>query len=355
MISQRHPTKRSRVSNRRMSFEIMEQRQMLSVSLGASVGASPTSTVDSHCSNAGWLSAPTHVKATFDPCTNQMQICWKGVDCAKSYTVYRSTTNCPDKAASIGSCITGTSFVDKCPTPGATYYYWVKANNGSKSSCFSCAAKGVDTDQTVTVTKCIPTDTILKALGSLQWLEDDIKACIASYSGPKPSVSFCLDSLKATETETLIVTPCNTIVTGTSVITVNESGHGSATLCATLPCLGSVKVGAQFCESGTLQLTESYCASTGWTIILTSAKLTLDASAKGYAKTQFGKYTGEIDLDMACTACIVTGSDKVTITPTASLSVCYSVNGPGLHRSGALDVGPTTLPSWTLDLSSIPV
>ena len=79
---------------------------------------------------------PTGVNATDGMYTDKVRVTWNSVSGADSYRVYRSTSSGGTKTA-LGSWQSGTSYNDYSPTPGTTYYYWVKARNSYGESDYS--------------------------------------------------------------------------------------------------------------------------------------------------------------------------------------------------------------------------
>jgi fibronectin type 3 domain-containing protein len=354
-----------KVRTRRIGFEQLERREMMSAGPALAcptlllssnhLGGAPASLVGPMLSSsATTVSAPTSVKATFVTSTNQMQISWSLSAGATSYNVYRSTTNNSNTAVCIGSAISGSSFVDKSPVTGTTYFYWVKACKGSTLSAFSSVAQCADTDRTVVVTKTISADTMLKVINFTKDLVDDIQAILAWDPAPKPSVSGTIDSLKATVTETLIETPSNAIVSGTASVSATEAGHVTGQIGAGIPYIASVAVGVTVNESCTISLTESYSTSTGWVVNGTSTHIVGAFSATGFGTATVIGYTGEVDLSAPSITFSGTGSGQVTIKPSVSLNVAYSVSGHGLHQSGTLYHSPAlALPAWSFNLGNL--
>ena len=98
-------------------------------------------------SNSGWrkLSPPTNVSATDGTYGDRVRVSWTAADGASHYRVYRNTTNDSGSATALGSWQTTLSYTDYAVTPGATYYYWVKAatsSAGKRASDFSLPDKG---------------------------------------------------------------------------------------------------------------------------------------------------------------------------------------------------------------------
>jgi hypothetical protein len=88
-------------------------------------------TSDFSASNSGYACpipwAPTGVSATDGTYTGYIQVTWNAVSGASAYEVLRNTSNNSGTASSLGDRTS--PFNDSGVTPGATYYYWVKAKN----------------------------------------------------------------------------------------------------------------------------------------------------------------------------------------------------------------------------------
>jgi fibronectin type 3 domain-containing protein len=78
-------------------------------------------------------SAPT---VTATPSNNQVSLSWTAPQGATSYAVYRGTTSGGESATAIATPTT-TNYVDNSAVNGTTYYYVVKASNGSCASVSS--------------------------------------------------------------------------------------------------------------------------------------------------------------------------------------------------------------------------
>jgi len=88
------------------------------------------------------LTAPTGVSATDNQYYNKVGIYWNAVRGANLYRIYRNTANNTTGATAIGTTASYYYF-DTTATVGQTYYYWVKAENGSNVSDFSESEQGV--------------------------------------------------------------------------------------------------------------------------------------------------------------------------------------------------------------------
>jgi len=92
--------------------------------------------------NTGWrkLTAPTNLQASDGTYTTKVQLTWTVSNGATSYQVYRANSSSGTKTL-LGSP-EGATFADTTATPGATYYYWVKACRGTRCSVYSIANTG---------------------------------------------------------------------------------------------------------------------------------------------------------------------------------------------------------------------
>ena len=91
--------------------------------------------------SAGAPAAPASVSAWDGISTEKVHVTWTPSPNATSYEVWRSETT-SSAAAAIQGTPTGTSYDDTSAIAGTTYYYWVKAKNGSGTSVFSLSNAG---------------------------------------------------------------------------------------------------------------------------------------------------------------------------------------------------------------------
>jgi fibronectin type 3 domain-containing protein len=84
---------------------------------------------------------PTGVGASDGTYTDKVQVSWSAASGATSYQVYRNTSNASVGATQIGAP-TASPYDDTTATPGATYYYFVKACNTAGCSDFSASDSG---------------------------------------------------------------------------------------------------------------------------------------------------------------------------------------------------------------------
>ncbi|MFL6335935.1 MAG: cytochrome c peroxidase [Pyrinomonadaceae bacterium] len=76
------------------------------------------------------LSAPAGVAASDNSYSTKVGVTWAAVRGATSYRVLRNTTNDPGTAVSLGTTAAD-SFFDTTAAAGQTFFYWVRAENGS--------------------------------------------------------------------------------------------------------------------------------------------------------------------------------------------------------------------------------
>jgi cytochrome c peroxidase/putative transposon-encoded protein len=105
----------------------------------------PSSVVNSQSSN---LSAPTGVTASDGNYITKVGINWETIRSATVYQIFRNTTNDPASAVSVG--VTPDSvFFDTTAVIGQTYFYWVRAENGTTVSSFSQPDQGLRANGTI--------------------------------------------------------------------------------------------------------------------------------------------------------------------------------------------------------------
>src|ERR1044071_9338390 len=81
----------------------------------------------------GSLAAPTEVTASDNAYSTKVGISWNAIAGANLYRIFRNTTNNFAAATAIGTTAEGT-FFDTTATSGQTFFYWVRAENGSTVS-----------------------------------------------------------------------------------------------------------------------------------------------------------------------------------------------------------------------------
>jgi cytochrome c peroxidase len=90
----------------------------------------------------GTLAAPTGVSASDGIYNNKVGINWDAVRGATNYRIFRSTTNDAATAVEVGTT-PAASFFDAGAVPNQTYFYWIRAENGSVTSNFSQPEQGL--------------------------------------------------------------------------------------------------------------------------------------------------------------------------------------------------------------------
>ena len=88
------------------------------------------------------LAAPTSVVASDSAYANKIAITWDTVPNAASYRVFRGTVKNSVVATDLGATASWV-FWDATATPGQTFYYWVRAENGTVLSSLSTSDTGV--------------------------------------------------------------------------------------------------------------------------------------------------------------------------------------------------------------------
>src|SRR5687767_6734458 len=88
------------------------------------------------------LSTPTGVTATDNLYNSKVGVYWDAIRGASLYRVFRSTSNDSTTAVEIGTTASN-SFFDTTAVPTQTFFYWIKAENGTATSTFSVPDAGV--------------------------------------------------------------------------------------------------------------------------------------------------------------------------------------------------------------------
>ncbi|HQU84865.1 MAG TPA: cytochrome c peroxidase [Pyrinomonadaceae bacterium] len=94
------------------------------------------------------LAAPTGVIATDGAYSTKVGLLWDTMRNAKTYRIFRNTTNDSSTAIDIGTTAANT-FFDTTPPQGQTFFYWVRAENGSVVSGFSQPEQGLRANGTL--------------------------------------------------------------------------------------------------------------------------------------------------------------------------------------------------------------
>src|SRR5688572_20202812 len=92
-------------------------------------------------SQAG-LSAPTGVVASDASYNDKVGINWNAVRGATLYRIFRSNSNDPATAASVGTTVQS-FFFDATAVVGQPHFYWVRAEDGAVTSNLSIADAGI--------------------------------------------------------------------------------------------------------------------------------------------------------------------------------------------------------------------
>lgn len=89
----------------------------------------------------GSIAAPTGVMASDTKYRDKVRVEWDAIRGATLYRVFRGTSSNPSSASEIGNTPANT-FLDTSATPGQTFFYWVRAENGSTTSPLSSSDQG---------------------------------------------------------------------------------------------------------------------------------------------------------------------------------------------------------------------
>ena len=87
------------------------------------------------------LSAPTGVEASDGDYVTKVGICWDHIRNAKTYEVFRGTTNDAASATSVGTTAS-IIFYDSTAEVAQNYFYWVQAQDGNLASSLSVPDQG---------------------------------------------------------------------------------------------------------------------------------------------------------------------------------------------------------------------
>jgi cytochrome c peroxidase len=87
------------------------------------------------------LSAPTGVIASDSKYANKIRVEWDAIRNATAYRIFRNTTNNSATATDIGTTPANT-FLDLTATAGQTFFYWIRAENGTVQSNLSASDQG---------------------------------------------------------------------------------------------------------------------------------------------------------------------------------------------------------------------
>jgi cytochrome c peroxidase len=87
------------------------------------------------------LPAPAGVVASDNAYSTKVGVSWDAVRGATSYRIFRSASNDPASAASLGTTAAGV-FFDTSAAPGQSFFYWVRAENGANTSALGQPDQG---------------------------------------------------------------------------------------------------------------------------------------------------------------------------------------------------------------------
>lgn len=87
------------------------------------------------------LAAPTGVAATDNQYNNKVGVQWDTIRGATSYRIFRNTTDTPTGATDLGTTLAN-FFFDGSATAGQTFFYFVRAENGTTQSALSASDQG---------------------------------------------------------------------------------------------------------------------------------------------------------------------------------------------------------------------
>jgi cytochrome c peroxidase len=91
--------------------------------------------------SGGQLAVPTSVTASDGAYASKVGLHWDTIRNATLYRVFRNTANIPESASDVGLTAANYYF-DASAEAGQTYFYWVRAENGSTVSALSSADEG---------------------------------------------------------------------------------------------------------------------------------------------------------------------------------------------------------------------
>lgn len=97
----------------------------------------------------GDLAEPTSVTASDGDYSTKVGLHWDTIWGATTYRIYRNTVNNTTTASDVGTTAKN-YFFDTTGTQAQSYFYWVRAENGSTQSAFSSPDQGVRANGTVT-------------------------------------------------------------------------------------------------------------------------------------------------------------------------------------------------------------
>lgn len=106
-----------------------------------SLGAFASLRSDPVKGQSGVLAAPTGVMASDTKYRDKVRVEWDAIRGATLYRIFRGTTSNSGTAVDIGNTPANT-FLDTTATPAQTFFYWVRAENGTNISALSQSDQG---------------------------------------------------------------------------------------------------------------------------------------------------------------------------------------------------------------------
>ena len=99
--------------------------------------------------NSAALNAPSGLTASDNAYSTKIGLIWNPVRGASAYRILRNTANSSASAADLGTTV-ASNFFDASAIAGQTYFYWIRAENGSTLSDLSVADQGTRASGTQT-------------------------------------------------------------------------------------------------------------------------------------------------------------------------------------------------------------
>lgn len=155
-----------------------------------------------------FLPSPTEVKAMYDSSANKIKLTWKPVEGATSYEIWRGFTSNPTDAQYLDEFESSLPVSIRVVSAGTTYYFWVKAKNGTEISDFSSYARCKVPDQETLATPTWISATATSA-NSVKLLWNNVRGAekYYVYYGTSPNSNYA--SKKISYSTSLEVTGLN--------------------------------------------------------------------------------------------------------------------------------------------------
>ena len=160
--------------------------------------------------------APSTVAASDGTYTNKVALTWNASSGATKYAVWRNTIDESSSATVVSPELTTNVYDDYAVTPGATYFYWVKAGNAAGWSGFSAGDSGYAGSATA-VPVVSPTFLDFSTNSSLKF----------AYCGNNGGASYTFDAAVTSGGSWLGVAPSQGTVVVQSVALVLSAGRAS--------------------------------------------------------------------------------------------------------------------------------